>query len=144
MLGIDLEDGRVKSPMFVYLRRKFHEVRLNIIYGIIVNIVKHEMQGMPKLMEHGLHVVDALQSRLPAGRGFGHIADIDNDGNLALTFCIVCLASEFRHPCACSLTIAREIVRVEYGQRFAILIGHLPCFCRGFIGRHFIRNLLER
>ena len=51
MLGIDLEDGRVKSPMFVYLRRKLHEVRLNIIYGIIVNIVKHEMQSMPKLME---------------------------------------------------------------------------------------------
>ena len=40
------------------------------------------MQGMPKLMEHGLHVVDALQSRLPAGRRFGHIADIDNGNSI--------------------------------------------------------------
>ena len=142
MLGVDIEHLRLEGPMLVYLRWQLHKVTLYVCHAAVVDIAHKAVQGMPELMEHCLHVVDGLKSWL-VSTWRGHAANVDNYG-LNPVATVVPLSPERCTPCSGSLAVAWHVVAIEYGEQGGVGIVHLPCLCRGLIGRSLISDFLER
>ena len=77
---IVVEDGGIKRPMLVELRRELHEIARHCGIGEcgVHGIGEHAMQCVAELVEHRGHVSEADERRLPR-RGFREVGDIEYD-----------------------------------------------------------------
>ena len=141
VLGIDLQHLRLEGPMLVDLRGQLDKVALDT-RGTVVTYVAHEaVQGVAKLMEERLHVVNALQG-WAIGRRSGHVAAVHHDRNHTLVR-LITLATEARAPSTGTLRLAGEVVAVEDRQQRAVAVDHLVGLGRRLVGGHLGGDLLE-
>jgi hypothetical protein len=79
------------------------------------------VQGVAELMEHGGHLIEGEQHRLP-GLGLG---DVEVVGHHRFLLQQSRLADVRRHPRSALLVVAREVVGEKQRERLAIGIEHL-------------------
>ena len=112
-----------ESPVLVDLRGELHEVtgHRRTAHRVVGALAQQAVQRVTKLMEHGLHVVEAQQRRL-IGRRLVEIAHIDDDGADILPFRRDVLVADIVHPRPAALGVTREIVGQQHADQRTVRI----------------------
>ena len=141
MTSVNIENFRFKGPMFVQLGRQFHKVAFCAADSLIVDVAHKAVERMAEFMEHGIDIIDALQSGFIPGGG-GHVADVEDDGENSF-LAVVALRTEAGAPGSGSFAGTGIVIAVEEGQHFAVLVDYFPGLSRLFIDRELIGAFFE-
>ncbi len=118
VLRVVVEDGGIRGPVLVELRRELDEIAGDggSGEGGVFGVREHAVEGVAELVEHGDDVGKGDERGL-ALDGFGKVGDVVDDGQGAEQ---LRLRNEFAHPGSAVLVVALEVVAVEEGERLAV------------------------
>ena len=143
IVGIVGQNLGHKGKVLVELGEHFHKVAGHIGSGHrhIVALAQEAVQGMSKLMEGGLHVVNGKEAGLRFGgicAGGREVADVHNDGTHTGL-----LLAEVVHPCAAALGGTHIVVSVEDANQGTVGVGNLVGLDGGLVHLNLAGHFLK-
>ena len=123
MHGVLFQHFGFESPVFHDLRRKLHEVALDLRESAVFHVVEQEMERMAEFVEERFGLVERQQRRGVAHRT-GEVADDAHHGSDALAV-PVGLFDIVAAPRTLTLAVTREEVEIEHAQMRLVGVEHL-------------------